>query len=224
MGSGLARGKTLDVGEIGIEMRSLPSFEEGRIDPRNWFHDSQAPLELEIGSGKGTFLLQESERRRESNFLGFEWASEFYRYAADRIRRNHLLNVRMMYGDATEFLRFWCDDSVADVIHLYFSDPWPKKRHHKRRVVQDNTIETFHRVLKPSGIVHVVTDHDELWQWCTEHFNRNEHLFTREDFGAAQSAGDGELVGTNFERKYRREGRPFHSKTLRRVDTCTKKE
>lgn len=223
MSFGLARGKTLDVGEIGIEMRSLPSFEDGRIDPRNWFHDSGPPLEIEIGSGKGTFLLQESQRRPEPNYLGFEWASEFYRYAADRVRRNHLPNVRLMFGDATEFLRFWCDDNVADVIHLYFSDPWPKKHHHKRRVIQDTTIETFHRVLKPGGMVHVVTDHDELWQWCEEHFQRNKHLFSKHDFGAAQSAGVGELVGTNFERKYRREGRPFHSTTLKRVDTCTKK-
>jgi tRNA (guanine-N7-)-methyltransferase len=218
MSFGLSRGKTLDVGDVGIDMRGLPSFEEGRIDPRSWFKNSDAPFEIEIGSGKGTFLLQESQQRVEPNYLGFEWAAEFYRYAADRIRRNHILNVKMVHGDATEFLRFWCEDNVADVLHLYFSDPWPKTRHHKRRVIQDATLKTFHRVLKPGGILHVVTDHEDLWNWCDEHFARNTTMFTKSPFSASPSASDGELVGTNFERKYRTEGRPFFATTLNRVN------
>ena len=218
MSFGLSRGKALDVGSIGIDMRSLPSHEEGKIDPRSWFEDYSKPLEIEIGSGKGTFLLQEVQQRPEPNYLGFEWASEFYRYAADRLRRNHIRNVKMVHGDATEFLRYWCADHVAEVLHLYFSDPWPKTRHHKRRVIQNHTLETFHRVLKPGGVLHVVTDHDDLWTWCEEHFATHEHLFTRSSFSASPSANEGELVGTNFERKYRREGRPFHATTLLRVD------
>jgi tRNA (guanine-N7-)-methyltransferase len=199
-------------------MRTLPPSTEGRVDPRNWFAEPSKPFEIEIGSGKGTFLLQETHKRPEPNYLGFEWTAEFYRYAADRLRRNHISNVKMVYGDATEFLHFWCEDAIADVIHLYFSDPWPKARHHKRRVIQDNTLALFHRVLKKSGVVHVVTDHDALWGWCEEHFTRNTTLFDRVEFGAAKSADEGELVGTNFERKYKREGRPFHATTLVRMD------
>lgn len=219
MSFGLSHGKTLNVGEIGIDMRSLPPCEEGPIDPRNWFTNNDASFEIEIGSGKGTFLLQEAQTRTEPNYLGFEWTSEFYIYAADRIRRNHLSNVKVMHGDATEFLRYWCGNGIADVIHLYFSDPWPKTRHHKRRVIQDRTLQSFHRILKPDGVMHVVTDHDDLWQWCEEHFDRNTQLFQRGDFHAAPSAGDGELVGTNFERKYQKEGRPFHATTLTKVRT-----
>ena len=218
MSFGLARGKILDVGDVGIDIRTLPPCEDGRIDPRHWFKDSRAPFEIEIGSGKGTFLLQEAQQRSKPNYLGFEWSAEFYRYAADRMRRNHLSNVRLMHGDATEFLRFWCKDNVADVIHLYFSDPWPKKRHHKRRVIQNQTLETFHRVLKQGGLMHVVTDHDDMWQWCQDHVMRHEHLFTIKPFLPAGSANDGELVGTNFERKYQKENRPFHAMTLVRND------
>ncbi len=218
MSFGLSRGKILNVGDVGIDLRSLPPCEDGLIDPRNWFKEGSSHFEIEIGSGKGTFLLQEAQQRTESNYLGFEWAAEFYRYAADRIRRHHLENVKMMHGDATEFLRFWCEDNVADVIHLYFSDPWPKTRHHKRRVVQDITLENFYRVLKKGGVVHVVTDHDDLWKWCVEHFQNHSNLFTQHPFKSTLSAENGELVGTNFERKYRREGRPFHSTTLVRVD------
>lgn len=208
----------MDVGDVGIDLRSLPPCHDGRIDPRKWFENDGAPLEIEIGSGKGTFLIQEAEHRMEPNYLGVEWASEFYRYAADRIRRHHLTNVKVMHGDATEFLKFWCEDNVVDVIHLYFSDPWPKTRHHKRRVIQDETLNTFYRVLKKNGVIHIVTDHDKLWQWCDEHFQRHTNLFTQQSFNDASSSNEGELVGTNFERKYRREGRPFHSTTLVRVD------
>jgi len=223
MSFGLSRGKTLDVGDMGIDMRLLPSCKEGRIDPRKWFNNYSAPFEIEIGSGKGTFLLQESKKRENPNYLGFEWSAEFYRYAADRLRRNHIANVKMMYGDATEFLQYWCEYCVADVIHLYFSDPWPKTRHHKRRVIQHKSLETFHRVLKPHGIMHVVTDHDELWDWCEGHFEQNNHLFSRTEFKSALSANEGELVGTNFERKYRHEGRPFYATTLKKVNTCIEK-
>ncbi len=217
MSFGLARGKSLDVGSVGIEMRSLPSPDEGLIDPRSWFDNPSKPLEIEIGSGKGTFLLQEAIQRQDVNYLGFEWAGEFYRYAADRIRRNHLNNVKVIYGDATEFLKFWCEEQVAHVIHLYFSDPWPKKRHHKRRVVQDDSLRSFHRVLSKEGEVRIVTDHDELWQWHEEHFERNTALFTQQKFGTVASADEGELVGSNFERKYRKEGRPFYAATLVRI-------
>ena len=218
MSFGLARGKALDVGRVGIEMRTLPSPEDGLIDPRSWFEDPSKPLEVEIGSGKGTFLLQEAKQRSEVNYLGFEWSGEFYRYAADRIRRNHLNNAKLVYGDATEFLKFWCKEQIADVIHLYFSDPWPKKRHHKRRVIQDDSLLTFHRVLMPKGEIRIVTDHDELWQWCLDHFDSHTAHFSQQTFGTVESADEGELVGSNFERKYRKEERPFHATTLIRIN------
>jgi tRNA (guanine-N7-)-methyltransferase len=202
----LSRQRPLSGEGFGLEAADLPPLEAGRIDP-----------EIEIGSGKGTFLVQQAKLKPEVNYLGFEWAREFFRYAADRVRRHGLTNVKLVHADATEFLRWRCADAVAAVIHLYFSDPWPKTRHHKRRVVQDRTLEEFHRVLQPGGEVRIVTDHDDLWAWCQEHAARHARLFTRCGFAPPDSAGEGEIVGSNFERKYRREGRPFHAMTLRRV-------
>ncbi len=214
MSFGLARGRTLDTGGIGIESRDLPPYDDGRIDPRLWFDNPSQPLEMEVGTGKGTFLLREAADRPDVNFLGIEWAGEFYRYAADRLRRHDCSNTRILRDDATEFLQFRCDDAVAQVIHLYFSDPWPKKRHHKRRVVQDETMRQFHRILTDGGELRLVTDHDDLWTWCEEHMERSADLFHRVAFTAPDG---GELVGTNFERKYRREGRPFHAATLVKI-------
>ncbi len=210
----LSRGKQTDTQGYGIAQSELPPFEEGRIDPRVWFERPPLPLQLEIGSGKGTFLVQQAPRHPDVNYVGIERSPEFYRYAADRVRRHALANVRVLHGDAVEFIRFWCADAVVEVLHLYFSDPWPKTRHHKRRVVQDATLDEFHRVLDAGGELHLVTDHESLWAWYEEHATRHAHQFERHPFDPVESAAAGELVGSNFERKYQQEGRVFRGMTL----------
>jgi tRNA (guanine-N7-)-methyltransferase len=234
MSFGLSRGRKLDSGVVGLRAEDLGPLPDdiltnpaaARIDPRQWFEHPDRPFELEIGSGKGTFLIQQAAEQPGTNFLGIEWAHEFYAYAADRLRRSGLANVRLLNADAVEFLRWRCPDSVASVVHLYFSDPWPKSRHHRRRVVQDRFLADAHRVLIPGGELRIVTDHEEYWAWMEEHFARwtigpgqetGHLLFERRAFEAPQSAGEGELVGTNFERKYRREGRPFHAAVLKKA-------
>jgi tRNA (guanine-N7-)-methyltransferase len=227
----------LDPGQIGLSAGDLPALPDdlmrsptaGRLDPREWFGDPSRPFEIEIGSGKGTFLLAQSRAEPGVNFLGIEWAGEFFAYAADRLRRAAVENVRMLHGDATEFLRWRCPDAVVRVVHLYFSDPWPKTKHHKNRVVQDRFLADVWRVLVPGGELRVVTDHDELWEWDQEHFSRwcgtgpapgfEGALpgFEKLDFEPPASAGEDELVGSNFERKFRREGRSFHACVLRRL-------
>lgn len=245
MSFGLGHGRELDdaPGVVGISRDELPPLpdavltdpEAGRLDPRAWFAHPQARFEIEIGSGKGTFILEQSRAQPDTNFLGIEWAREFYLYAADRIRRAGHANVRMLHGDAVEFLRWRCPAGIARVIHLYFSDPWPKKKHHKNRVVQDRFLAECWRVLGPGGELRIVTDHDEYWAWMEEHFGRwccvpSPDAATREDAGGLgvapayergefeppESAGEGELVGTNFERKYAIEGRRFHAVVLRK--------
>ncbi len=209
-----ARGKTLDVGNFGIDQSHLPAHDAGPFDPRLLFAAPAHSFEIEIGTGKGTFLVQQAVRQPNTNFLGIEWTAEFWRYAADRVRRRDLTNIRVLHTDATELCRFWLPDEIAAVIHLYFSDPWPKSRHHKRRVVQDETLRHFHRVLKPGGELRLVTDHVELWKWYQEHAARNAELFEIKPFATPESANAGEVVGTNFERKFAREGRPFMAMTL----------
>ncbi len=210
----LSRGKQPDTQGYGLAQSELPPFEDGRVDPGAWFDRPDLPLQVEIGSGKGTFLVQQAPRHPDVNYLGIERAPEFYRYAADRVRRHALPNVRMLHGDAVEFIRFWCADEVVAVLHLYFSDPWPKSRHHKRRVVQDATLDNFHRIMIPGAALHLVTDHEQLWQWYEEHATRHSHRFERRPFDPVESASAGELVGSNFERKYKREGRLFRGMTL----------
>lgn len=224
MSPSLSRGKVLSTTGVGIDRQDLPPYEDGRLDPREWFDEPARRFEIEIGSGKGTFLVQQAPLAPMTNFLGIERAADFYRYAADRVRRRGLASVRLLHHDAVDFLRFWCADGVAAVIHLYFSDPWPKSRHHKRRVVQDRSLREFHRVLAPGGELRLVTDQPDLRHWYEEHADRHADRYVRRPFAAPESAGEGEIVGTNYERKFVREGRPFHGMILVRRETEGQKD
>ena len=100
MSFGLSRGREQDFDGFGLDREDLPSFETGRWDPRTLFETPERSSELEIGSGKGTFLVQQAGLQPETNFLGIEWAGEFFRYAADRVRRHAMKNVRVLHDDS----------------------------------------------------------------------------------------------------------------------------
>lgn len=221
----------MDVTGVGLTLEDLPPLpddmltnpENAWLDPRTLFPKPEQPFELEIGSGKGAFLVQTAGDRPGTNYLGIEYAHEFYEYTADRIRRHALTNIRVLNADAAAFIRFRVPTEIVDVLHLYFADPWPKARHHKRRMVQDSFLEQAYRIIKPGCELRIVTDHADYWQWMEEHFDRwcaedrQGPRFIREPFTSEHAAGEsGELVGSNFERKYRREGRPFNATVLRK--------
>ena len=214
MSHGISRRRNEDIEGWGVSVQLLSTGVPGTVDPRQLFECPNRPLEIEIGSGKGTFLVQQSAMQPETNFLGIEWAAPFYRFAADRLRRHGLTNTRMVHGDGVEWISYWCTDSIANVLHLYFLDPWPKARHHKRRAVQDQSLRHFHRILRPGGLIHLVTDHEGLWQWYQDRISAVQDLFEAVAFQPPTSAEDQEVIGTNFERKYREEGRSFYSTTL----------
>lgn len=220
-----------DPGHVGVKRAQLPPLpdsimadpESGRIDPRGWFDDPARPFEIEIGPGKGSFLLGHAAANPGVNILGIEWEWEFCAYAGDRVRRRGLRNVRTLCADASEFLRWRCPSGIVRVLHLYFSDPWPKTKHHKNRVVQARFLAEAHRVLEPGGELRVATDHDELWAWDLEHFGRvcvppagTGSLFEFGAFEQPEWVEEGELLGTNYERKFRRTGSGPHAGVLRK--------
>jgi tRNA (guanine-N7-)-methyltransferase len=196
--------KELVVEPIGLDVEMLPK----PIDWREMFGNDH-PVEMEIGCGKGTFLTEQAKARPEVNFFGIEWARWFWRYTSDRLRRNNCMNARTVRADASFFLREHVPGDSLAVLHIYFPDPWPKKRHHKRRLIQEPFLREVERVLKPGGRLQIVTDHKDYFEQI-EPIVRNSRLNVI-DYNRPGSAGEGEFVGTNFERKYRREGRPFYA-------------
>jgi tRNA (guanine-N7-)-methyltransferase len=194
----------LIVEPVGLDVEKLAK----PIDWRETFGNDH-PVELEIGMGKGTFITDQAKARPETNFFGIEWARWFWRYASDRLRRNNCTNARTVRAEAAFFLTEYVPTESISVLHVYFPDPWPKARHHKRRLVQDKFMPQVQRILKPGGRLHIVTDHQEYFEQIQDVVKRSNLEII--EYNRPGSAAEGEFVGTNFERKYRRDGRPFYA-------------
>ena len=196
--------KELVVEPIGLDVEKLPK-------PVRWgeLFGNDHPVELEIGMGKGTFITEQAKARPEVNFFGIEWARWFWRYASDRLRRNGCLNARTVRTEAGFFLREYVEEGSISVLHIYFPDPWPKARHNRRRLIQEAFMPIVERVLKPGGRLSVVTDHAGYFEQIDRVVKGSKLKVV--EYNRPGSAAEGEFVGTNFERKYRREGRPFYA-------------
>ena len=177
------------------------------------------PVHLEVGSGKGTFLLSQASAFPEINFLGVEWANKFYKYAVDRIGRWGLDNVRIIRTDAAVFIAENIADESVDWFHLYFPDPWPKARHNKRRFFSHSNIGQILRILKVGGVINIATDHAEYFEQMCEVINAQVAAGTVEkvDYTRAAGARDGEVAGTNFERKYIKDSRTINIIAVRKL-------
>lgn len=194
-----------------------PDYPDGMVDFEALFGRKE-PVEMEIGSGKGTFLVEQAKAFPETNFFGIEWANKYYRYAVDRLERWGLFNVRMMRTDAAVFIENHVPDRSLRMFHLYFPDPWPKKRHHKRRFFCDENLAQVHRILESGGIINIATDHEDYFKQMTDAAGKviRTGRFEEISFIRPVGAADGEMVGTNYERKYLKEGRPTYTLALRK--------
>ncbi len=187
--------------------------EAGRL---NWpaIFGNDHPVELEIGAGKGTFLLGIAQALPDHNYIGIEWARAYAEFAADRLRRHQTVNTRMVHGEAAWWVRCHIPDGSLVAVHVYFPDPWPKTRHHKRRLIQLPFLKEVHRILVPGGKLRLVTDHADYFAHMQETLAAQTDLQVvpfESPVALKPGAPEGSIVGTNFERKYIAEGRAFHS-------------
>ncbi|MBA7713480.1 tRNA (guanine-N(7)-)-methyltransferase [subsurface metagenome] len=198
-----------------------PENLDGRIDFVRIFGRS-GPVHIEIGSGRATFLLNQARAQPGDNFLGIEWARKYYRYAVDRIGRWDLTNVRIIRTEAAAFLADFLPDNSVSCFHIYFPDPWPKKRHHKRRFFCPANLEQMLRCLKKDGQLRIATDHadyfEQIRQVLTVGAGQCACPWLEEiEFFPTAGADRGEWVGTNFERKYIKDQRPIYTLAVRRT-------
>lgn len=202
----------------GIEQIILaPPAHEEPFDPKIAFGSGE-PFELEIGCGKGGFLLQRARENPQVRLLGIEWANKYFKYAADRMSRWGIENVRLMRTDARQFVIHHLPANCLSALHVFHPDPWPKKRHHKRRLFQPDLVAAATRALVPGGRWAIQTDHAEYYAWIVELMDRAEGLertaYEDAEYGIVE---DG--AGTNFEIKYRREGRRIYSIAYRKAES-----
>jgi tRNA (guanine-N7-)-methyltransferase len=167
------------------------------------------PVELEVGSGKGLFLANAGSRRPGHNFFGVEIAKKYAYEAAVRLAKAKLENAKLLAGDARQFMALHVRPQSLHAVHVYFPDPWWKARHKKRRVFCEGFVVDTERLLIPGGHLHVATDVEEYYgvirELMAEHPRFDE--LPRPEPNTPEHELD---YLTNFERKYRIEGRPIH--------------
>jgi tRNA (guanine-N7-)-methyltransferase len=129
---------------------------------------NDAPLELEVGSGKGLFMQNASGKNPGHNFLGVEIAYKYAAQAAERLAKHDRCNAIMASGNAEPLLEKSIADQSLTAVHIYFPDPWWKKKHKKRRVVNPQSVKHIYRVLSPGGSFHFWTDVLEYFESAIE--------------------------------------------------------
>lgn len=140
------------------------THEQGMIDMAEVFGRS-APVVLEIGFGMGKSLVEMAAAEQDKNFIGVEVHGPGVGACLLSAEEQSVKNLRVYEHDAVEVLADCIPDESLDRVQLYFPDPWHKKRHHKRRIVQPEFIEAIRKKLKPGGLFHMATD----WEHYAEH-------------------------------------------------------
>jgi tRNA (guanine-N7-)-methyltransferase len=170
-----------------------------------------APLEIELGTGKARFLIEAARAHPPRDFLGIERSLSYYRVSRDRIVRSGLANAQVLRADARSFVDACvAADSVA-AFHVYFPDPWPKKRQRKRRLLDGVFLEVLAAKLEPGGLVRIATDHPGYAEELGPLVKTVPAL--------EELAWDAYPIPppTHYELKYREEGRRIRRFLLRRV-------
>lgn len=149
---------------------------ETEVHQNKWndeIFDRVAPLYLEVGSGYGHFMLEFCEQYPEVNYLGMDFRFKRSFNLARKLQKHPHQNFRFLRARG-ERIDYIFGDSELDGIFYFFPDPWPKRRHNKKRLFQEPFLKAAHKVLKPGGKLFIKTDHLEYAYWMEERIDQNE--------------------------------------------------
>ncbi len=170
----------------------------------------RAPLELEIGAGKGRFLLQRAMAVPEHDFVAIDWIWKYLKIGWQRACRRGLANLLCFKAEAREVVTHLVDDESLHIVHVYFPDPWHKRRHHKRRLLTEDFFRLVQRRLEPGGRLEIATDNfDYFVAFRAALVRAGESLWADVREQKNRRILDPQFE-TNFEMKYRAEGRELY--------------
>lgn len=169
----------------------------------------EAPVEIEVGIGSGYFLSRYGSEHPELNLIGLDKVGSEIHRSHDKCRRMGASNVRIVKCDALYFLEDFPPPASVQTIHVYYSDPWPKKRHHKRRVWRPEFIRAAVRCLEPRGRLLMKTDVADYFVVIDRLLRAEPALALVEDRRLDHEPLEGDYV-TNFQRKAVAQGHPLH--------------
>ena len=164
-------------------------------------------FQLEIGSGKGEFLLRMANKFPNELFIGIEKNVTCAGISMKKLVENEISNAKLIYRDGGEIVKIIKDKAVKNIF-LNFSDPWPKKRHHKRRLTAASYLANYYRVLKTGGRLVIKTDNTDLFAFTLENLEESPFklVYKTDDY---QDYDEFDTM-TEYEQSFREEGVPIH--------------
>ncbi|HJX98919.1 MAG TPA: tRNA (guanosine(46)-N7)-methyltransferase TrmB [Chthoniobacterales bacterium] len=168
-----------------------------------------APLHVDLGCGDGSFLCELAQRIPEKNFLGIDKLAG--RVAKTCRKASTLDNVRVLNVEIAYAVRYLLPTDLVEKFYLFFPDPWPKRRHHRRRLVTEDFLDSIHRALVNGGLFHIATD-------LLDYFHQIERVAVGDSrFQKIDIEDEAQLPATKFERRFRVQGLPIYRLSLRKI-------
>ena len=193
-----------------INLREDAEFKlRDMTSPVDWapLFGNENPIEIEVGCGNGDFLIESSMQHPEINYVGIERSRKYIRRTKERLLKRNITTVCLVCSDAVYFVGRYVAAGSVKAYHIYFPDPWPKKRHHKRRIFNNEIwMGAMIRTLHPQGgRIHLATDYEEYFYEIRRKLDAVPHLTY-----IPPDSIETEHIPTNFELKYRAEGRAIY--------------
>ena len=179
------------------------------------FFGNSHPVELEIGCGKGKFLVARSIENPGTNFLGIDRVSKFMNIGKTRAHKRALPNIRFLRAEARAFLAEAIAPESVSIFHIYFPDPWPKRRHQVRRVFTSELLRLLHSRLVPGGLVEIATDDKDYFAAMKKTIAATAELWENTRETVNERILDG-MNKTNYELKWAAEGRSLYYAELKK--------
>ena len=193
------------------EPEIAPGSIQGKLDLASAFANATR-IEVEVGFGKGRFLIAAATARPDTAFLGIERAAPYVRLVRHRVLQALLANVKLLRADAADVFRRLMPADAVDEIHVLFPDPWPKQRHRHRRMVTPGLVADLGRALKPGGFLNIVTDHTDYAE-VIPRCDAEATMLVRSDI---ERIGGDIAAMTHFATRLASRGARFHVFTWRR--------
>lgn len=166
------------------------------------------PIHIEIGMGKGQFITEMAKAHPEINYIGVEIQVSVVSFALDKVLAEELPNVQLLHVDGSSLTEYFADGEV-DRIYLNFSDPWPKKRHEKRRLTYKSFLAVDEQILKPAGEIHFKTDNQGLFEYSLASFSQYGMTILQVWLDLHYSNYEGNIM-TEYEEKFSSRGQRIY--------------
>ena len=179
------------------------------------------PIHIEIGMGKGQFITGMAKAHPEINYIGVEMEVSVVSIALDKLIEQPLPNLKLLHVDGSALTEYFADSEI-DQIYLNFSDPWPKKRHEKRRLTYKTFLAVDEQILRPNGEIHFKTDNQGLFEYSLASFSQYGMILKQVWLDLHQSQFEGNIM-TEYEEKFSSKGQRIYRVEAQFQDKTKKK-